>query len=400
MNVLVLNARGLHVGYLGCYGNEWVQTPTLDRLAAEGVVFDRHLADCLAADHWRSAWTGTYHFPTREAEDDPAPAPPADLFHVLQTHGIAHQVIADLGALLDEDGEVSAAFLDWLTAHERSLSWIDLPTLEPPWDLPEEFLAPYFEEDEEDDEESLTPWLDPPPGPLTLTVDDFNRLQNTYAAAVTGWDALLGSLLERLGRHGPAGKVLLCVTADRGLALGEHGVVGPCSWPHGEVAHLPLIVRFPDGAEAGRRVAALTQPVDLPPTLLDLLGVPAVPAQGHSLLPLARGTAERVRAYACAGGRHGGEVGWALHTPEWAFLLSEGEGGERRQLYVKPDDRWEVNNVLQHYLERAERLEETLRAFVAATRRPGPFQAPELREATPEPEGGGPEAAGPPDRAG
>ena len=70
---------------------------------------------------------------------------------------------------------------------------------------------------------------------------------------MTGWDALLGSLLERLGQHGPAGKVLLCVTADRGLALGEHGVVGPCSWPHGEVAHLPLIVRFPDGAEAGRR---------------------------------------------------------------------------------------------------------------------------------------------------
>jgi hypothetical protein len=48
------------------------------------------------------------------------------------------------------------------------------------------------------------------------------------------------------------------------------------------------------------------------------------------------------------------------------------------ELYVKPDDRWEVNNVRQHHLELAERLEQTLRGFVEATRHPGPLRPPEL----------------------
>jgi hypothetical protein len=75
---------------------------------------------------------------------------------------------------------------------------------------------------------------------------------------------------------------------------------------------------------------------------------------------------------------------YALHTLEWGFLLPEGTAAElpRRgpQLYVKPDDRWEVNNVLQHHLELAEHLERVLRGFVEASRRPGPLQPPELRD--------------------
>ena len=45
MKILVIEAFGLHVGYLGCYGNEWVATPHLDRLAVDGVVFDWHIVD-------------------------------------------------------------------------------------------------------------------------------------------------------------------------------------------------------------------------------------------------------------------------------------------------------------------------------------------------------------------
>ena len=62
MNTIVLAVRGLPAGFLGCYGNEWVATPHLDRLAADAVVFDSHLSDApelsAACRAWRSGCRG------------------------------------------------------------------------------------------------------------------------------------------------------------------------------------------------------------------------------------------------------------------------------------------------------------------------------------------------------
>jgi hypothetical protein len=74
---------------------------------------------------------------------------------------------------------------------------------------------------------------------------------------------------------------------------------------------------------------------------------------------------------------------WMLRTPEWSFLLPV-QSPRPPQLFVKPDDRWEVNNVYQHHLEYAEGLERTLRAFVETTGRPGPLQIPDLPESAGE----------------
>src|SRR5262245_22349074 len=41
--VLVIEARGLNLGFLGCYGSEWIATPNLDRLATEGYHHAPHL---------------------------------------------------------------------------------------------------------------------------------------------------------------------------------------------------------------------------------------------------------------------------------------------------------------------------------------------------------------------
>ena len=42
MNALVVSFDHLHLAYLGCYGNAGIQTPQLDRLAADAAVFDQH----------------------------------------------------------------------------------------------------------------------------------------------------------------------------------------------------------------------------------------------------------------------------------------------------------------------------------------------------------------------
>lgn len=398
MKAIVLVLRGLHLGYVGCYGNAWIDTPGLDRLAAEGVVFDAHYAECPEGAAARRGWrTGN-----RPLSADPN----FDLLALLRGRGVATHLILDAGHPLpaafaegwdavqrvtpeaDENATLESALeagrlaLDNLAAREHWLLWFDLACLLPPWSIPADYLDPYFQAPDADDEEetgdeieTLEPLLAPAPGPLPAPTDEsFLRLQSTFAGAVSYVDSAVGWLIEELQERALADETLLIVTSDHGQALGEHGMIGPCRpWLHDELIHLPLLMRLPGGAEAGRRVAALTQSSDLFPTLLNAFDIAAPPNLGYSLLPLARGEIEQIRSHVCCGLRLGEREEWALRTDTWSFLLPVAAPADdvarTPQLYVKPDDRWEVNNVLQHHLELAERMEQTLRAFMAAPRR-------------------------------
>jgi arylsulfatase A-like enzyme len=415
MRVVVVNARGLHLGYVSACGNEWIETPALDRLAAEGVVFDNHVADRPDPAGARRAWrSGRYDFPSAE-ETAAAPEPSPDLIRLLKDAGVVTSLVLDasraspsdfadgwdvvMEAEPDEDAtaleyvmEGAGQALESLAETDGWLLWLEPATLLPPWEVPAEYLDRYLveyaepeDEAEEGDEraEALEPLLDPPSDTIDPRDDlTFIRLQRSYAAAVSYLDAALGALLKELDERRLLDDVLLIVTTDHGLPLGEHGAVGVArAGPHDELVHLPLLMRLPRGEQAGRHVWALTQPVDLMPTLLDAFGLPPAPAQGHSLLPLARGAAEKVRDYACSGVDVGGAIEWALRSPEWAFLLpAAGEPARAPRLYARPDDRWELNDVIQHHPELADHMTAVLREFVAATRRPGPLRPPELRD--------------------
>jgi arylsulfatase A-like enzyme len=418
MKALVIVVDGLSCGYLGCYGNEWIETANLDRLAAQSVVFDQHFADFPAPAGARRSWrTGCYHFPHPSQTSTASEPAFDDLFRLLPEHGVTTALVLDgsrptppdflagwrqvfqstpvpddpsgsLQAFLQRAGDA----LDHLAPQEHWLLWCDLGILLPPWQIPDEYRDLYANEDdaeaadeEEGEEGSLVaPWT----GPLPEKVDPedlstFLRLQRSFARMVTFADAGVGLLLDDLQERRFLDDLVLVVASDYGLALGEHGVAGAAvPWLHEERAHLPLLIRLPRAAEAGRRVFALTQPVDLLPTLLALFGSSAPAVHGCNLLPLCRGETESVRAYACSGLRAGESIEWALRTPQWAFLLpiyqDVDDTPRSAQLYVKPDDRWEVNNVYQHHLDLTHHLEQTLRGFVQATRRPGALQAPGL----------------------
>jgi arylsulfatase A-like enzyme len=412
MKAIVVIARGLQLGALGCYGNQWIETPVLDGLAAEGVVFDQHFADAADPAGARRAWrSGRYHLPNSTPAAEIADAP--DLLAALRAQGIHTCLIVDdsrpsaddfaLGwdaaervaasdemTPLEATLEAAGAALERLEQRDNWLLWIDLGALLPPWDVPEEFQTPYFseeaedEDEEEEESESLTPLTDVPAGPIDAEDDTlYLSLQASYAAAVSYLDAGIGPLLQALNGLDGGDEVLLMFTSDVGPSLGEHGVVGPVrAWPHDEIIHLPLLVRLPGGAEAGRRVGALTQAVDLAATLADWFQAPLPDTHGHSLLLLARGAMETIRPYACAGLQVGEAIEYTMRTPEWAFLLSvraDADNAVRSpRLYVKPEDRWEVNDVCQHHLDLAEQLERTVRDFVTASCQPGPLRVPPL----------------------
>jgi arylsulfatase A-like enzyme len=422
--VLVVAARGLQAGMLGAYGNMWIDTPALDALAAEGVVADQHFADAADPAGARRAWrSGLYRLPPLT----PPPTDEPDLIAHLRGQGIHTCLVVDgsrpappefaLGwdeaivvppsagtPPLERTLIAATEALERLVERDGWLLWLDLATPLPPWDAPEAFQAPYFrdeapeeetDEDEDEEDEEIAEEEEPPLTPLTHPVtgeidaeDDllYLRMQSSYAAAVSYLDAGVGQLLEALRAGGLLDEVAVVFTSDQGQAIGERGVVGDVRpWPHEEIVHVPLIVRLPQAEQAGRRLESLTQHVDLAPTLAHLLGTPLPATHGNSLLPLLRGETDLLRPYAVAGREVGGAIEWVLRTPEWAFLLP-GDGSPRTpQLYVKPDDRWEVNNVLHHHDELAAGLERTLRGFVEATRRAGALQAPELpKESEPE----------------
>jgi arylsulfatase A-like enzyme len=357
MKILVIEASALHLGYLGCYGNDWVATPNLDGLAAEGIVFDQHIADdpSPAGRRYpvsRSIGQGRYQ-PTAEEEAD---------FSTISS------LYFPVSSLDQFAAETMAVIDDWRIGGE-ALLWINGPDLNPPWQLPDDLQSAYFDEEDED----AAPLLDPPLGTEPLSIDETYSLQNTYAAALTFFDAQLGQVLDRLQHLGELEQTLVCITASHGLPLGEHGMVGVTHpWLHDELVHVPLIVRLPNAELGGQRVLALTQPLDLLPTLLEYLGFPGRPdLDGRSLWPLIRGETAEVRSAAFARLRIGEREERLVRTNDWSFLLPIGmftdDEPRAAQLYVKPDDRWEVNDVTQPCPGDAERLETLLREFAATT---------------------------------
>lgn len=423
MNVLVLVVRGWHLGYLGCYGNPWIETPALDALAAESVVFDQHYADALDAGEVRRVWqSGRYRLPSPGAS---LPEAGSNLIAHLGEHGVCTHLVEDARkpsawasvdgwdgvhqARASEDATSFEATLEAIVAAVEELGgqdrpwlvWGEFASLQPPWDVPSGFLERYFrqmtseeeeevEEEEEnekqerldEDQDPLVPLTDLP-GPGIDPDDDrlFLQVRNSYAGCVTYLDAGLDQLFETLREMACLDDTAVIVTSDRGQALGEHGVLGEAgSWVHEEVVHIPLLIRLP-GIE-GRRVMGLTQHVDLAPTIAGLFGKPLPDVHGHDLIPLMLGEAEQVRPYACAGRETDGSATWLLRSPEMALLVSTQVDGEgiplEPQLFVKPADRWEVNDVFAQHVDRADGLRQTLQTFLEATRRPGPLLAPPL----------------------
>jgi arylsulfatase A-like enzyme len=398
MKVLVLVLNSLPAGYLGCYGNDWVETPALDALAAEAVVFDRHYSDRPEPAAARRTYrTGRYDFPAAEPT---AETTGTDMMASLAAEGIPTCLIApgEVGEFaagwgkvvsvkakkkseeLQQTLDAVADAVERVAEEDRWLIWAEVPTVRPPWKIPGDFRERYLDDDAEEPLTEPSTGFLPPDDDVTLL-----RLQRTCAGAVSFLDHGLGLLLDQLREDGHLDDLLLVVTSDTGQALGEHGVVGPHRpWLHEELVHLPLIVRPPGEGLGVARVAALTQPVDLRPTLQEAFGLAGPPDHGHSLWPLLRGETEAIRPYACSGAEANGAVEWALRTPDRAYLLPvrsvPGDPPRAARLYVKPDDRWEVNDLVQHHLEGAERLETTLRDFVAAACRPGPFAPPPLPE--------------------
>src|SRR5439155_14586182 len=123
-----------------------------------------------------------------------------------------------------------------------------------------------------------------------VTPEMFQRIVKDYYRLITGMDREIGRIVAALAERGLADNTVIVFMSDNGYILGERGMAD--KWlPYEESIRVPLIVCDPRTPQAGRgrKIDAVALNIDVPPTLLDLAGLP-VPAgmQGRSLTPLVR----------------------------------------------------------------------------------------------------------------
>ncbi|MFQ5575884.1 MAG: sulfatase, partial [Anaerolineae bacterium] len=101
-------------------------------------------------------------------------------------------------------------------------------------------------------------------------------LNDMYDAEVAYQDHLLGNLLEYLCRDEIAANTLTIIVSDHGEGLGEHNFMGHSFVAYQELVHVPLIVKFPAQAAAGRRIPAAVSTRRVFHTALDTAGIPVL----------------------------------------------------------------------------------------------------------------------------
>jgi arylsulfatase A-like enzyme len=145
-----------------------------------------------------------------------------------------------------------------------------------------------------------------------LTPDDAAYITARYDAGVHYTDKFVGELLDKLKETGLEKNTIIIFYSIHGKMLGERGTFINYDL-YEPILKNSLIVRFPDGQSAGKRIPEQVQGIDILPTLLDYLNIPiAADLQGVDLMPLIRGEA----------GAKGSEYAFIDRMPWWEHWMS------------------------------------------------------------------------------
>ena len=217
------------------------------------------------------------------------------------------------------------------------------------------------------------PIIHPNYGPATAyTKEELANLQAHYAAEIYLVNKWIGYVLDKIEELGLFDNSVVIFTSDHGMFVGEHNRTGKSNihpdddrvWPlYEEISHIPLMIAAPE-VVGGRRVSALTQSVDLLPTLMALAGVEKsdLAMHGHSLAPLLAGSTAWPRQYAFSSTfiRNGGPT---VTDERWTYL-AYGEHGGAPELYDMQVDPQQQTNVSGEHPEVARRMQQALADFL------------------------------------
>jgi arylsulfatase A-like enzyme len=341
-NLIVVSLDTLRADRLGCYGASRPTSPTLDRLAAEGALFENAIAPApWTLPSHLTMLTGVYpcvhRLVTRAIVRHPPPGIDS-LAQLLRKAGYTTAAFTENGYLLpgvfqagfglfghagataDGSEQRVAEARDWLRRHAGSPFFLFLHTYQVHW-----------------------PYQSPPPYRGMFrdgAADPKNAELDDYDAALRYADAAMGALLAALEESGVTEQTIVVVTSDHGEAFNEHGITRHGTAMYEEVLRVPFIWRAPGLIVSGRRVPEVVGLADFVPTVLDLLALPIPPTvQGRSLAPVLVGEGTLAPGHVVfSENASDGDV-LVARSDEWKAIF-DAEGGKRlHSLVDDPEER-------------------------------------------------------------
>jgi hypothetical protein len=258
----------------------------------------------------------------------------------------------------------SAACEEIESTEPKRFIWLHSRGMYGPWDAPLALQESQLALEEGDPLPSED--VEPPNFVLDATHDADAVFQAScgYAAQVMVLDDCIAALRELISTS-KRDRWLVVLLGVRGFPLGEHGRIGGVDDRlYVEQLHVPLLWRFPSGENRLVRSARLTMHADLLPMLTFWLEGQQIDLLRHDALVAKSAT---------------GTMG--IRTAEWMLRLPrqlgvgvevvpDRDAASTVELFVRPDDRWEANNVAALCPEVVESLRESFRDADASKVRP------------------------------
>jgi choline-sulfatase len=319
LNLLVITLDTTRADRIGAYGYADVQTPVLDGLARDGVLFEQAMTSApLTLPAHGSIFTGTYP-PQHGLRDNGGFFLGPDqttLAEVLK--GAGFETGAAVGAyVLDSKWGLDQGFSTYLDDFDLSnVRGMSLATVQRPGNEVVDKALGWLERARTRRffawihfYDPHTPYAAPEPFKTTYA-------RHPYDGEIAFVDAQIGRVIAFLREHGLLDRTIIAVIGDHGEGLGQHGEAAHGFFIYESSTRVPFIVRAPAPLKmVGRRIADPVRSVDLMPTVLDLLGVAAPNGlAGTSLVPLMSGrvTTLDLEGYA--------EAMYPLHHFGWSDL--------------------------------------------------------------------------------
>lgn len=202
-----------------------------------------------------------------------------------------------------------------------------------------------------------------PTSSYSMGIDTIRTLRHGYYASVSYVDALIGDLIAHLKKIGIYENTLIVVWGDHGWKLGDHNSWGKMTNYNIDLK-VPVIIRSPNQKKRGVQTHAITELVDLFPTLCEMTGI-TIPEymQGRSLVPLIADPEQEWKTAAFSqfhrrpkvsadGKRY---MGYSLNTKEYHYIEwyewdnTTGTRGELKgiELYDRKSDPYERTNIAE-----------------------------------------------------